>query len=453
MVHDVLLGRYLHHGEAWYREQVRRANAITSTFAPASEITETRSSPPSALPPSTVLDAMDDLGVALENLHDYDQAIAVMRKKLSLLPRRQVDPAAPVDTDFDDQAKELRLIQETGNLSPEMHHQYTTRANLGTFLIHASIAGALSGDAAAKRELSEGLNLIRESIRLNPGAHFGREKWQAVVVQHFLAVTELPSLLTEFDMLGHPMEDFTPLFARNSDRGLNFLPEYLDADVSIEKRVFLRSAIVRISPDPEWVAQVRPVVAGGVAFDEPTLALIGMWTLGGGPNPHSALALAHICEQIGQYPLAWEGYERATELSEGFSKDAAIRRVLVSHCESRQNAIATHESPANPELWQTTNRARYKSERAWADDYLSRYHDWEAKQIAAGIALDSPMFYEGFQRANVPLPSKIGNADIIAFRELIPGDSLFEALLDVLPLSLAIAGVMMFAGTFSIKWK
>ena len=26
-------------------------------------------------------------------------------------------------------------------------------------------------------------------------------------------------------------------------------------------------------------------------FDEPVLGVIGMWTLGGGPNPHSALAL------------------------------------------------------------------------------------------------------------------------------------------------------------------
>ena len=50
---------------------------------------------------------------------------------------------------------------------------YETEANLGTFYIHAG-------------QLEKGLEHIRDAIRINPNAHFGREKYQAYLVEYIL---------------------------------------------------------------------------------------------------------------------------------------------------------------------------------------------------------------------------------------------------------------------------
>src|SRR5579884_4228255 len=50
---------------------------------------------------------------------------------------------------------------------------YETEANRGTFLIHAG-------------RLEEALEHISEALRINPDAHFGREKYQALLVEYML---------------------------------------------------------------------------------------------------------------------------------------------------------------------------------------------------------------------------------------------------------------------------
>jgi tetratricopeptide (TPR) repeat protein len=84
------------------------------------------------------LAALDDLAVAYDKTGQYDLAIATM------------------------QAKEARR--------PGL---YETEANLGTFLIHAG-------------RLEEALDHIGRALRINPNAHFGREKYQALLVEHVL---------------------------------------------------------------------------------------------------------------------------------------------------------------------------------------------------------------------------------------------------------------------------
>ncbi len=51
---------------------------------------------------------------------------------------------------------------------------YETEANLGTFLIHAG-------------RLEEGLQHIEKALRINPDAHFGREKYQKRLVEYVLS--------------------------------------------------------------------------------------------------------------------------------------------------------------------------------------------------------------------------------------------------------------------------
>jgi hypothetical protein len=84
MLHDVLLERYLRHGQAWYEERNKESHAA---------IDEERAKPG---PTTRMLDAMDDLAVGLENLHESDEAAAVMEDKLTLLPAEVVkQPIAP----------------------------------------------------------------------------------------------------------------------------------------------------------------------------------------------------------------------------------------------------------------------------------------------------------------------------------------------------------------------
>ncbi len=78
----------------------------------------------------------DDLAVAYDKVGQQDKAIEV------ILAKDQVEPGL-----------------------------YETEANLGTFLIHAG-------------KYEEGLQHIRKAIEINPDAHFGREKYQVLLVEY-----------------------------------------------------------------------------------------------------------------------------------------------------------------------------------------------------------------------------------------------------------------------------
>ena len=60
----------------------------------------------------------------------------------------------------------------------------------------------------------------------------------------------------------------------------------------------------------DFIPTVHRTTVGGTTdqrpFDEPTLGLVGMWTLGGGANPHFAMALGHLMESVQQRRIAWD---------------------------------------------------------------------------------------------------------------------------------------------------
>lgn len=101
----------------------------------------------------------DDLAVALEKLGRLDEAIAVM------------------------EAKELRFPGE-----------YTTKANLGTFYAH-------------RGDFPRALELLAAAIAQNPGAHFGREKYQVMAIGFLQAVKAEPEVAERRDLLGIPLDD------------------------------------------------------------------------------------------------------------------------------------------------------------------------------------------------------------------------------------------------------
>lgn len=88
---------------------------------------------------TATLEDLDDLAVAYEKLGDPEKAIEIMRAAEAKEPNR-----------------------------------YRTVANLGTFLIHAG-------------RLEDGLKEIRRAIEINPDAHFGREIYQALLVEYVLS--------------------------------------------------------------------------------------------------------------------------------------------------------------------------------------------------------------------------------------------------------------------------
>lgn len=442
MLHDVLLERYLRHGTTWYEKRNAQSRAIIDA--------EKATTPPS----TKLLDAMDDLAVGLENLHHSDEAAAVMQDKLALLPTIDLSNLHPIpDTGHFLDNADLYLREATyeilaaQSLSPELHQQYTARANLGTSLIHANFAKLLAHDSAALFRMQQGVQYIRNAIAINPSAHFGRETWQAIVVQHFIAAQTHPELLTHFDIVGNDLSKLDPEPHRRSwITSLHESPDWIDSHATIEERLNDRRRIQPVGVAPDWAALVNPGISDPAPFDEPTLALMGMWMLGGGPNPHAALALADIAFQMGQNEIAFDGYERALEMKDNFSPDENIRAVLTSFCITQQGRIADVEASSAPAAWIDKTRQRHQSELAWARKYQDDYHAFEAQQIATGLALDSPGFYTPFFQNRPSIASPIGHADESATRFFAP-----DGPADALPAGLLLGGIFMFVGALTAK--
>lgn len=99
-------------------------------------------------------DLRDDLAVSLDKQGLHDSAIAAMR---------------------------ISLAKDSS--------RYETLANLGTFLFHAG-------------RLSEGLPFIDSALRVNPDAHFGRERYQRWLVEYAQAKGGVASLPLDTSRVG-----------------------------------------------------------------------------------------------------------------------------------------------------------------------------------------------------------------------------------------------------------
>ncbi len=125
---ELLSGRFLRHSEGYYRWRVDDRRARLAAAGEGAPDEDTRRA------------WTDDLAVALDKLERHDEAIELLERELARAPDR-----------------------------------YETRANLGTFMIHAG-------------RLEEGLVHIRRAIEINPDAHFGREVIQQRLVEYVLEI-------------------------------------------------------------------------------------------------------------------------------------------------------------------------------------------------------------------------------------------------------------------------
>jgi tetratricopeptide (TPR) repeat protein len=103
------------------------------------------------------LAAYDDAGVACDRLGRSEEAIDWMRRK-----RERLDLS--------------------GKNAPEVkEHRYRYHANLGTFLAHRWLKQG--ANRAKTDDLRAGRDHIVKAIAINPDAHFGREKYQLLVME------------------------------------------------------------------------------------------------------------------------------------------------------------------------------------------------------------------------------------------------------------------------------
>ncbi len=412
MVQDVLHERYPKHGLAHYEERNRlRRDALAKL--PAGD--------PSSFP------LADDLAVGLERLGHPDQAVVVMREKL---------------------AGQTKLGLAGGDL-------YTTYANLGTVLAHGAARQAIAGDADARKQFREAIDFVRESIKVNPQAHFGREQWQAAFYEFMLAAMEKPDCLMKFDFLGNSLDRSVEDILRQRSSWESSYGSAMDdtilvhfsAEIDLKRYIALgaslddpshwlelqplREMITKIGAEKDWEALHISSHRGPVPFDEPVLGIIGIWRQGGGPSPQLCLALGETMLRVGQRFLAWSAFERASRLADRFWPDPVYQRFLRGHCADRQRAIEKSLSDHGPDPDETKTpgqagdrheaitsaslREAFDKELAYGERFQKEYQQYEAAKISAGAGLDDEHFFDEFYVGRDAIASPVGEEEWISW--------------------------------------
>jgi hypothetical protein len=322
------------------------------------------------------------------------------------------------------------------------YHQYSTLINLGTIQLQQTLAGMMHGepDSTAKAELRESLDEVEQATAISPAGQFGRDTWQAIWIEHLLAGIDHPNLIEHYDFIGSHIQDNTQGVGGWWPYGSRY-HGFPSINVDDDKRIAIRSEIDRIGMDYDWTQIVHPDYPDRMPFDEPTLAIIGMWTQSIGPNPHLSLAIARTMDRIGQKQIAWDAYERTVELMADFWPDPGVRTRMIQTCRDRQQYIASKERVPDPVQWQKDMRARHLAELAWGTAYQKAYQDYEAAQIAAGVPLDRDDFYKAFFDAHPPIASAPGLADDAVINHLHVRDAT-----DFLPMLSIVIGVGILLG-------
>lgn len=390
MIHDVLHERFYLHGPAWFEHRHAQVGRELATYDDGTKPKDAR-----------YFALLDDFAIDFDRLGKPAEGIPVLRRKLDLQQPIGADGKRP---------------------SPDARF-YTTYANLGTLLAHQYLKGALGKDPEALAGLREGLALVEQSVAVNPDAHFGRERWQVVTLRYLLHASEKPDFLTTCDLTG--VEWGFPAIqpAGNFPRALL---EHLRDDQDFHQRLahgprdhsdaelvkYLRRSIPQVGTNNQtWIERCGQDLQRPFPFDEPALAMVGIWTLGSGANPHFSLALAHLMESHKQHQVAWNAYERTSEMATKFWPDPTIQQTLIAHCRDLQ-ALLEGRIPLPAEKL----RELHRTELAYGRAEQAAYQAYEAERIAAGKDPSAPGFYDDFFRGRKPIASDPGEADTVIYK-------------------------------------
>jgi hypothetical protein len=160
----------------------------------------------------TKLGLYDDAGAASDRLHHSREAIEWMERKRKQLESSKIDP---------------KLKRE---------HLYRYFANAGTFHAHLWLrSGANRKDM---REMKIGRDMIKRAIEIKPNAHFGRERYQLLLMEWVL---NPPPTNNREDTLPN---DFLNLVSLDGGYGVNALKtsNYPDAIIGLNGLIVLGDA-------------------------------------------------------------------------------------------------------------------------------------------------------------------------------------------------------------------
>ncbi len=416
MVHDVLHERYVRPGKAYYAERARFLLA---------ELPKAGEEPTEDVQPT--LARLNDLAVAQFYLGETTEALATLDRKQAL--QRELDETW--QRDKENQSAE-RTVASWATGQPDRLELYRTYANRGTFLILDALRAGLHENAAAQEELAKGTEIIREAVAMNADSHFGREPWQLVILEFVQALCGKPELVLEFDMLGHRLDadvlagrkpyvgewpDRWQTMALDERAWNELLAPNPNEAAQLLRQEIRENWITRLGAEPGWNESVPSIHRQPVPFDEPVLAIVGMWMIGGGPNPHFALALGGAMERIGELELAWQAYQRA-ELMAGFVwPDEAIQRGFTEHCQRRREKLeallAAQEPGRQASDIKASLKRNFDEELARGQKYQEAYHAFESERVAEGHVPGSDDFYQPFYKSKGRISSDIKGADML----------------------------------------
>ncbi|QDT09389.1 tetratricopeptide repeat protein [Planctomycetes bacterium K23_9] len=255
---------------------------------------------------------IDDLAVAYEKLGRHGDAIAAARSQLARQPKR-----------------------------------YETLANLGTFLIHDG-------------QLEEGLGYIEQAIEVNPDAHFGREKYQRLLVKYLL----LKSSDGKYEL---------PLASSRIDEK-SFWYNYL----------FVRFAAIELS-DGEATSLDKAELLAALE------GVTGMMRFSRHDHPVLLEVLGEILQALGHKRLAYRSYRKAALASEDESARNAYE-LFASRVIDGQYQRGNTDEPISVEMV----NARFDSEQRDADEWFANVAKKEAEWIADDEDVDA-RFAEAFR--------------------------------------------------------
>jgi len=261
--------------------------------------------------------AYDNLAVALFRVGQHDQAIATLAEKEKRFPDR-----------------------------------YTTASNLATFHM-------LSGDSASA------IPLLEKALKVNPDAHFGREKYQLMLAKYLVAAKDAEEYSTE-DFLGNQPFRTLPSTNPATPSETKLAPNYKFAFAN-------------------W-HEAEPL------GDEDAAAMkgiLGMIRFGTDKSPDLYYALGNLLTKRGDRNLAVRAYARAIDLMHPRSADIKDLSRLVG-------GIISGEKPTL-EVMQKERDAG----QAWAKKYMDYTDDLIR---ARKDPEDEKNFDKFYQRAGVSMP-------------------------------------------------
>lgn len=275
----------------------------------------------------------------------YRWRIADRLKRLESDPNnvRLLDDLAAAYDKTGEHDKAIETAERTERIKPG---RYETAANLGTFLFHAG-------------RLNDGLPHIDRALKINPDAHFGREKYQKLLVEYVLKQRAGRAVKL-------PLADRTLHPGADPDR-----PRPGDAKVENRFRDFLGS----VEPDSPSHDETAAAVKG----------VLGMMKFGDHKSPILLEALGTLLLSR-QYDAQFNGKHLACRAFLKASYEAADGPIRTEYRSMAMDALRmqTDGPHSHRQITLEEVEAEFRTELAEAQEWYSELREKELTWIRDG---------------------------------------------------------------------